>query len=217
MQTHSEENYLKTILKLSRDGDYKISVKLVAASLGNNPASVIDMIKKLKEKGLVGYEKSKGMNLTEEGLKSALSIVRKHRLWEVFLKDKLEYDWAEVHEIAEQLEHIKQSELADRLDKFLGFPEYDPHGDPIPKADGKFPNTSKQTLLEIGKLETCRVVAVKDTSNEFLSYLQLLGIGINTHLKVNDKIGFDESIVIEIDKKRVTTVSKKFAENVMVL
>ena len=217
MQTNSEENYLKTIFKLSKQAKDKVSVKSVADSLGNNPASVIDMLKKLKDKKLIDYDKSKGAQLTTDGLNLALLIVRKHRLWEVFLKEKLNYTWAEVHEIAEQLEHIQHAELADRLDKFLGFPEYDPHGDPIPKANGQLPDASKKTLSEINIGKGCRVVAVKDTSTDFLQYLQHLSIGIGTPLKVIEKIAFDSSVTIEIDENQKASVSKKFAESLMVI
>lgn len=217
MQTHSEENYLKSIFKLSKLGNSKVSVKAIADSLGNNPASVIDMLKKLTDKKLIRYEKKSGAQLTDNGLSAALQIVRKHRLWEVFLKEKLDYSWAEVHEIAEQLEHIKHNELADRLDKFLGFPEYDPHGDPIPDAKGKLPNASKMTLSEIEAGKECRVVAVKDTSVDFLKYLQQLNIGIGTTVKVLEKISFDDSVAILINQNEKSSVSKKFAESLLVV
>jgi len=217
MQTHSEENYLKTIFKLGKVEGKKISVKAVADSMGNNPASVIDMLKKLTDKKLIRYEKASGVELSPHGMSTALQIVRKHRLWEVFLKEKLNYSWAEVHEIAEQLEHIQHHELADRLDEFLGFPEYDPHGDPIPDSKGNLPNSSKKTLLEINVGQTCRVVAVKDTSSAFLDYLQQLNIGIGTSLKVIEKIVFDGTVSIEISQKLKASVSKKFAESLLVV
>src|SRR6266850_2137064 len=132
MPSFSEENYLKSIYHLSCQSEGKVSVKSIADALGNNPASIIDMIKKLRSKKLIQYDKVKGARLTSKGQDAAILTVRKHRLWEVFLKEKLGYTWDEVHDIAEQLEHIHQNDLADRLDKFLGFPEFDPHGDPIP-------------------------------------------------------------------------------------
>jgi len=217
MQTHSEENYLKTIFNLSKAGSKKISVKAIADSLGNNPASVIDMLKKLTDKNLIKYEKSNGASLTGTGMNTALQIVRKHRLWEVFLKEKLNYSWSEVHEIAEQLEHIKHAQLADRLDEFLGFPEYDPHGDPIPDSKGRLPDASKKTLSEIEIGKGCRVVAVKDTSAAFLQYLQQLNIGIGTVLKVIEKIVFDGTVTIEISQFEKASVSKKFAESLLVV
>ncbi len=216
MQTHSEENYLKSIFKLSRLKSKKVSVKAIADALGNNPASVIDMLKKLTDKNLITYEKTSGAQLMATGLAVALQVVRRHRLWEVFLKEKLDYSWAEVHEIAEQLEHIKHSELANRLDKYLGFPEFDPHGDPIPDAKGKLKDTLRLTLSEIAPGITCRVVAVKNTSTDFLGYLQQLDIGIGTILTIIEKIKFDGSIKIHINNSVITSVSKKFAESLMV-
>jgi len=216
MRTESEENYLKTIFNLSNQTQSKVSLKAISDILGNNPASVIDMLKKLKLKELIEYDKSSGAMLTKEGLKVALQIVRKHRLWEVFLKEKLGYNWAEVHDIAEQLEHIKYPDLADRLDKYLGFPEYDPHGDPIPKANGELADSFKRTLSELKAGESGRVVAVKDTSSPFLEYLQSLKISIGTHIKVLEHIVFDGSILIETDLQTKQSVSRKFSENLLI-
>jgi DtxR family Mn-dependent transcriptional regulator len=215
--THSfsEENYLKAIYHLGADGA-KISPTAIADVLNNNPASVIDMLKKLTEKKLISYDKKRGAKLTGTGIKSAMEIVRKHRLWEVFLLEKLSYKWDEVHNLAEQLEHVGSSELADRLEKFLGFPDYDPHGDPIPKSDGKIAEVFKTMLLDVEIGKQYKVVAVKDTSAEFLNYLQKLGIGIGTRLKVIEKIPFDGSLVVQIGKNTNTTISNKFAENVLV-
>ncbi len=216
MQTLSEENYLKIIYNLDKQGLKKITPTAIADALNNNPASVVDMIKKLTEKQLLDYEKSKGANLTETGRKIAISVVRKHRLWEVFLLEKLGYGWDEVHDIAEQLEHVHHNDLADRLDKFLGLPLYDPHGDPIPKANGETAITYKTLLAEIEEGKTCQVVAVKDTSAAFLQYLKKLDIGIGTKITLEEKIPFDNSIVIIISNTTKTTVSKIFAENLLV-
>jgi DtxR family Mn-dependent transcriptional regulator len=215
MHSLSEENYLKSIFNLSQKGN-KITPTAIAEALGNNPASVVDMLKKLVEKKLVQYDKSKGARLTENGLRTALDIVRKHRLWEVFLKEKLGYSWEEVHDMAEQLEHIHHPDLADRLDKFLGFPEYDPHGDPIPQANGKMAKAFKTTLAEVEPKQHCRVVAVKDTGVSFLQYLKRLGIDIGSRINVLEKIEYDDSIVIQIEKGSKTTVSSKFAESILV-
>lgn len=215
MHTLSEENYLKAIYVLAGK-NVKITPTAIAESLNNNPASVIDMIRKLTDKKLIQYDKTKGVRLLDKGHKTALQIVRKHRLWEVFLKEKLEYSWDEVHDIAEQLEHIHHPELADRLDKFLGFPEYDPHGDPIPQANGKMAKAFKVSLAEVEEAKTCRVVAVKDTSALFLQYLQKLSIGIGSRIKVVEKIPFDNSMVIEVSGKGSPTVSNKFAESILV-
>lgn len=216
MHTLSEENYLKAIYNLYTQGLAKITPTAISEALGNNPASVVDMIKKLVDKKLLQYEKSKGVHLTQSGENVAISIVRKHRLWEAFLLDKLGYEWDEIHDIAEQLEHVHHPELADRLDKFLGFPKYDPHGDPIPKANGETATTYKTLLAEVEEGTTCHVAAVKDTSTSFLQYLNKLNIGIGTAVEIVDKIEFDESVVIKTEGGEPTTVSKVFAENLLV-
>jgi len=216
MQTLSEENYLKVVYHLDKQGLKKITPTAISEALNNNPASVVDMIKKLGDKKMLQYDKTKGVKLTEKGKNIAISIVRKHRLWEAFLLEKLGYGWDEVHEIAEQLEHVQNPELADRLDKFLGFPQYDPHGDPIPKANGETALTYKTLLAEIPEGKSCRVVAVKDTSPSFLQYLKKLDIGIGTKISILEKIPFDNSLVIMAGKNLKTTVSKIFAENLLV-
>ena len=194
----------------------KTSPTAIAESLGNNPASVVDMIKKLGDKKLVLYEKSKGVKLTEKGKKAALLVVRKHRLWEVFLLEKLGYTWDEIHDIAEQLEHIHHPDLADRLDKFLGFPQFDPHGDPIPKSNGDIPVLLSIILGEMEAGSKCQVVGVKDTSTTFLQYLRQLDVSIGTKINVVEKIAYDGSLIIKIGAANNTTVSKKFAENILV-
>jgi DtxR family Mn-dependent transcriptional regulator len=216
MQTLSEENYLKIIYHLDKEGQKKITPTAISEALNNNPASVVDMLKKLADKHLLEYEKSKGAKLTPKGKDIAVSIVRKHRLWEVFLLEKLEYGWEEVHDIAEQMEHIHHPDLADRLDKFLGFPQYDPHGDPIPKANGETAVTYKTPLAELAEGHTCTVVAVKDTSPSFLQYLKKLEIGIGTKITIIEKITYDNSLIIMTGKKAQVTVSDMFAQNLVV-
>lgn len=216
LHTLSEENYLKAIYNLDRQNLKKITPTAIAEALHNNPASVVDMIKKLVDKDLLQYEKSKGVKLTANGRNVAISIVRKHRLWEAFLLEKLGYGWDEVHDIAEQLEHVHHPDLADRLDKFLGYPKYDPHGDPIPQANGDTATSYKTLLAEMGEKSNCRVVAVKDTSTAFLQYLKKLNIGIGTGISIIEKIAFDRSMVISIDNGMQTTVSKEFAESLLV-
>ncbi|MBK0380253.1 metal-dependent transcriptional regulator [Mucilaginibacter segetis] len=216
IHTLSEENYLKCIYRLYLDKVRKITPTAIADMLGNNPASVVDMIRKLSDKTLITYDKKKGVELTVIGLKDAALIVRRHRLWEVFLLEKLGYDWDEIHDIAEELEHIKDSTLADRLDKFLGFPEYDPHGDPIPQANGKMAKPYSLTLAELKPSTICRVAAVRDTNSDFLQYLLKLDIGIGTPIKLVEIITFDNSLVISINGKENTTVSQKFGQNILV-
>ncbi|RFZ82805.1 metal-dependent transcriptional regulator [Mucilaginibacter terrenus] len=216
MITLSEENYLKCIYRLWLDKGQKITPTAIAESLGNNPASVVDMIRKLTDKQLISYDKKKGVELTAQGQKDATLIVRRHRLWEVFLLEKLGYHWDEIHDIAEELEHIKDASLADRLDKFLGFPEYDPHGDPIPKANGKMAKRYSVTLTDMKTGTTCRVAAVKDTTSAFLQYLQKLNINIGTRIQLVEKIAYDSSLVISVNDGEPATVSKKFGENILI-
>ncbi|QXV66175.1 metal-dependent transcriptional regulator [Mucilaginibacter achroorhodeus] len=216
MNTLSEENYLKCIYRLWQDKGQKISPTAIADALGNNPASVVDMIRKLTDKQLISYDKKKGVELTAQGQKDATMIVRRHRLWEVFLLEKLGYHWDEIHDIAEDLEHIKDATLADRLDKFLGFPEYDPHGDPIPKANGKMAKRYSTTLADVKVGGSCRVVAVRDTTSQFLQYLQKLSINIGTKIQLLEKITFDNSLVISINGEEPKTVSQKFGESLLI-
>ncbi len=216
LQTLTEENYLKGIFRISQAKNIKITLTAIAEELSVNAASVVDMIKKLTEKELIIYDKVNGVKLTGRGSQAALTIIRNHRLWEVFLIEKLGYSWDVVHDIAEQLEHIKHSELADRLDKFLGYPHYDPHGDPIPKSNGEMPNTVTTLLSEIEVGKTCRVAAVKDTSSMFLQYLLQLPVTVGTKIKVLYKIAFDGSMSIQIGKDIKTMVSKKFADSLLV-
>ncbi|WP_462266431.1 metal-dependent transcriptional regulator [Mucilaginibacter sp.] len=216
MHTLTEENYLKAIYRLAQRPGEKITPTAIADKLGNNPASVVDMIKKLCDKQLITYDKRKGALLTNNGQRDATLIVRKHRLWEVFLLEKLGYSWEEIHNIAEELEHISDATLADRLDKFLGFPEYDPHGDPIPKANGKMPAIPSVTLAEAEPGTLCRVAAVKDTSTDFLQYLKKLNIHIGTKLQLLERIAFDQSSIIRINNEAELTVSQKFSESILI-
>ncbi len=215
MQTLTEENYLKAIFNLAQNKDEKISPTAIAEEMAVNAASVIDMLKKLKEKSLINYDKKNGAELTSEGGRLALNIVRKHRLWEVFLFEKLKYTWDEVHEMAEQLEHIKHKDLADRLDEFLAFPKFDPHGDPIPQANGTFPPLSRVLLSDKKVGDQCRVVAIKDTTPEFLKYLKQLSIDLGTQIDIIDHVSFDNSLLITINGVK-NTVSEKFAKSIFV-
>lgn len=217
MHSLTEENYLKAIYYLSSKGEGKITPTSIADSLGVNAASVIDMIKKLSDKKFIQYNKQDGVKFEKSGAKLALEIVRNHRLWEVFLVDKLGYSWDVVHEIAEQLEHIKHPELANRLDSFLGHPEYDPHGDPIPKSNGELPKTTTTLLADIKEGKSCKVVAIKDTSTLFLQYLLKLNIHIGTNIQIIEKIPYDSSIQISINGASTTAVSSKFADSILVI
>lgn len=215
-KTYSEENYLKTIYHISKR-ENKVNLKAIADSLENSPASVIDMLKKLQDKHLISYDKVQGAILTETGETAALDIIRKHRLWEVFLVEKLQYDWAEVHDIAEQLEHIHDAQLAKKLDDFLGNPAFDPHGDPIPASNGKMPVYASKRLSEIAINQTCRVGSVRDTSTPFLKYLKQLDLGLGAQIEVIDRLEFDNSMVIVINGGAQKTVSSKMTDNILVI
>ena len=215
--SYTEENYLKAIYSLSAiSRKFETSTNEIARKINIKPSTVTDMLKKLTEKKLISYEKYKPVKLTKEGKKIALKVIRKHRLWEVFLFQILEFNWDEVHEVAEQLEHIQSDKLTEALDLFLEHPEYDPHGDPIPDADGEFKNVYKNILSDMKNGESCRIAGVKDSSKPFLQYLEKLKIKIGTKLKVTDTIDFDGSVSILYNKTDRVTVSKKFADNILV-
>jgi len=216
MHSLSEENYLKAIYSQTKEGVYKITPTSIAEELHNNPASVIDMLKKLGDKKLITYDKVKGAKLTEKGTKIAVDIVRKHRLWEVFLLEKLGYGWGEVHDIAEQLEHIQYDDLADRLDKFLGYPNYDPHGDPIPDKNGKVPTTKWQPLSEIAIGKKVKVVNVDDNSPDFLKYLDKQEIGLNSTIIIKEIQNFDKSLLVELKGKREIYLSPEASKKIFV-
>lgn len=214
--TYSEENYLKSILKIGIDnGTDEAGTNELALVLEVKPASVNEMLKKLKEKNLVDYKKYSKIKLTESGKDNATYILRKHRLWETFLYEKLNFSWDEVHEIAEELEHINSKMLIDKLDQFLEYPGIDPHGEPIPDKQGNLKKQSKKTLSEIEAGKSCRMIAVKDNSSPFLRYVMSLGLGINNHIKVIAREKFDGLTTIEVGGE-IKIVSQKFAENILV-
>lgn len=216
MHSLSEENYLKAIYNQTKEGAKKITPTSIAEELRNNPASVIDMLKKLGDKKLLIYDKVKGARLTERGSKIAIDIVRKHRLWEVFLLEKLGYTWGEVHDIAEQLEHIHHEDLADRLDKFLGFPNYDPHGDPIPDKNGKLPATRWMALSDTEIGTKVKVVNVDDNSPDFLKYLDKQNIGLNSTIIIKEIQNFDRSLLVELKGKKEIYLSQEAAKKIFV-
>jgi DtxR family Mn-dependent transcriptional regulator len=218
MLTIAEENYIKQLLLLSLELPNKggVGTNELAISLEVKPSTVNDMLKKLRTKEFIQFEKYGKIYLTELGRFTGLQIIRKHRLWETFLYQKLDFTWDEVHEVAEQLEHIQSPKLVEKLDKLLGFPSFDPHGDPIPNSRGEMVQLSKKLLFdaEIGSI--CKMVAVKDNSAVFLNYVIEIGLGINNRMKIISKQEFDDSIEIEVDKKRVR-VSNKFAQNIYIV
>jgi len=217
MLSYTEENYLKALLKLTfESGVEEAGTNELAALLDVKPASVSDMLKKLKEKMLVEYEKYGKITLTAAGRKKGIDIIRKHRLWETFLHDKLEFNWDEVHEVAEQMEHIQSVRLIDKLDKFLNFPEFDPHGDPIPNNKGELKTRFTKTLSDVEAGYSCKMVAVKDNSTSFLQYVVKVGLGINNHIKVITKQEYDALMLIEVNGQQ-SSVSQKFADNIYVV
>ena len=211
----SEENYLKAIYHLEIDENKGISTNAIAKKLQTKASSVTDMIKKLSDKKLVIYKKYQGVKLTEYGKKIAANVVRKHRLWEVFLVEKLRFSWDEVHEVAEQLEHIQSAKLIKQLDVFLGFPTTDPHGDPIPDIHGELKETEKTLLSTLHKNEKGICVGVEDSSVAFLQFLDKKGIGLGKQIKVLEKETFDHSLSILVENKTIT-LSNKTANNLYI-
>lgn len=213
--TNSEENYLKEIFHLSLNSNKEVNTNSIADRMNSKASSVTDMIRKLAEKGLINYIKYQGVSLTEKGREVAIIIVRKHRLWEFFLVEKLNFSWDEVHDIAEQLEHINSTKLIDRLDEFLCYPKEDPHGDPIPSKQGDFYVQDKILLSKVAILTKVILVGVKDSSKEFLQYLDKQSLSLGTNIKVLHKETFDQSVRIETDLgERV--LSEKIASNLYV-
>ena len=211
--TATEENYIKAIYHLQHTCD-KVSTTLLSAEINTRPASVTDMLKKLRAKRIVHYQRYKGFTLTEAGNKTALVVIRKHRLWEYFLVNKLGFEWDEVHSVAEEMEHLTSSELIIRLDNFLGNPAFDPHGDPIPDNKGKIRTLKQANLTALPLKKTASVSSVKNQSPEMLDLLNHFQIGIGTKLKVNKRFDFDGSVEIKIDKLPATIISKQVAQNV---
>jgi DtxR family Mn-dependent transcriptional regulator len=211
----AEENYLKAIYHLSEDGSKDVLTNALADSLSTKAASVTDMIKKLSAKSLISYKKYYGVNVTAKGKSQALQVIRKHRLWETFLVQKLDFTWDEVHEIAEQLEHIKSPRLIEKLDKFLDYPTVDPHGDPIPNGNGKIVIKPQIPLdqIEVGYKGT--IVAVKDSDSEFLKYLEKIGAKPGKKIQVLSKEAYDESMEVIVDNQKVF-ISKEVSKNILV-
>ena len=212
----SKENYLKAIFHLQEE-DGIVTTNALANELQTRAASVTDMLKKLKTQKLLLYEKYQGFKLSNEGKRVALQIIRKHRLWEYFLVEKLHFGWEEVHEMAEELEHISSKKLVDRLDEFLGFPKTDPHGDPIPDSSGRISMKQQVSLLELPLNVTAEVSKISDQSTEMLELLKHKSIAIGTRLEVKKKFAFDNSIELKIKNQPGITISENVAKNVYVI
>lgn len=211
----TEENYLKAIYKLSRKTDTGVSTNALAERMDTKASSVTDMIKRLAGKKLVDHKKYKGVTLTKKGKDVAVNIIRKHRLWEVFLVEHLGFGWEEVHEVAEELEHIDSPTLVERLDKFLGHPKYDPHGGPIPDAEGTFPAPARVKLdeLEVGKKS--KVMGVTEHSDEFLAHLKKIGLDLGAAFELTERLAFDRSITLNLKGKELH-VSHDVAKHIFV-
>ncbi len=217
MHSFTEENYLKAIYKLiEQEGDV-VSTNAIAEKMSTKAASVTDMLKKLSDKKLINYQKYQGVTLTSKGEKVALTIIRKHRLWEMFLVEKLDFKWDEVHDVAEQLEHINSDKLIEEIDKFLNYPKVDPHGDPIPDAKGKLNVPKSHLLSKFKKNDVCIMTGVVDHSTAFLQYLDRSGISLGTEIKIKEIIEFDHSLQITINKGASVFISNDVAKNILVI
>ena len=213
MNSQSEEDYLKALYHLETDFD-AVSTNSIADYLVMKPSSVTDMLKKLAEKKFINYQKYKGTSLTKKGKLIALSIIRKHRLWETFLVDKLGFGWDQVHIIAEQLEHIKSEELIENLDNFLGNPKYDPHGDPIPNKDGEIEKMNQKLLVELKASQKGIITGVKKGTASLLNYLDKEKVKLGDSIKVIEILEFDGTYIVEINKRKLT-FSEKICQNLL--
>lgn len=216
MYSFTEENYLKAIYKLQEQSDVAINTNAIATTIQTKAASVTDMVKKLSEKKLLKYEKYKGVELTQLGKRIAIETVRKHRLWETFLHNKLNFSWDEVHDIAEQLEHIQSQELIDKLDEFLGFPSHDPHGDPIPGRNGVIQQNNFILLSELSAGDSGIISGVVNHSNLFLQHLEKNKLVLGTKLLVQEISAFDQLVKVQIEDKHLQQLSNEVVRNILV-
>ncbi|NNK11336.1 MAG: metal-dependent transcriptional regulator [Flavobacteriaceae bacterium] len=213
--TQSEENYLKAVYHLGKTSPGMISTNAIADEMQTKPSSVTDMVKKLAERDLLNYKRYQGVSLTAEGRQKALSVIRKHRLWETFLVEKLGFNWDEVHEIAEQLEHIRSEKLIDELDRFLSFPKVDPHGDPIPDKNGDLAQRQSKLLSSLESNSSCICIGVKDSSSSFLRYLDRNQIALGDEIRILEKEDFDNSVHVQIGERKLH-LSHVIASNLIV-
>jgi DtxR family Mn-dependent transcriptional regulator len=214
--SYTEENYIKAIYHLSSGEERDVSTNAIADAMQTKPATVSDMIKRLALKKLISYEKYRGVSLTPDGQHIALKVIRKHRLWEVFLVDKLKFNWDEVHEIAEQMEHIQSTRLVERLDEFLNFPTIDTHGDPIPDSNGKFTIGPVSPLTEMNVNDKGVVTTVKQDDTKLLQYLDQIKVRPGTKIKILDKQEYDQSMHIELEGGQTIFLSERVSSNLMI-
>lgn len=216
MISQAEENYLKAIFKIVEKEQRPASTNAIAALMQTSAASVTDMLKRLSEKQLIAYEKYRGVLLSESGNRISTSLIRKHRLWEVFLVDKLGFAWDEVHELAEQLEHVHGEALINRLDKYLGHPRFDPHGDPIPDALGRWVYRTQVLLATLQPGSVGVVTGVDDHSPAFLQYLDQLSLGLGAELTLLERFPYDQSVRIRLRDGRELGLSEKITQHLFV-
>jgi len=214
--SQAEENYLKAIYKVSKRDGTPVGNNAISTEMQTSAASVTDMINRLSQKELVHYQKHKGVSLSDDGMRTAVHLVRKHRLWETFLVEKLSFNWDQVHELAEQLEHIQSRELINRLDSFLEFPKYDPHGEPIPDEQGRMAERQQIPLSELAVAQQAVVVGVKDHTTPFLQYLERTGLLLGVELNINERLEYDNSLQIEFMNGEKILVSQKVGQNLFV-
>lgn len=216
MISQAEENYLKAIFKISEKEAKAASTNAIASEMQTTAASVTDMLKRLAEKHLIAYEKYRGVELSKEGNRVATALIRKHRLWEVFLVEKLGFAWDEVHDLAEQLEHVQGDNLVERLDNFLGHPKFDPHGDPIPDAEGRWAFRPQSLLATLKPGDRGVVTGVEDHTPTFLQYLDQLGLTLGAGLELLERFPYDQSVRIRTQDGREVTLSEKVGQNLYV-
>jgi DtxR family Mn-dependent transcriptional regulator len=212
----AEENYLKAIFRISEKEDKAVQNKALSQEMDTSAASVTDMMKRLAKKALINLESHKGVTLTPDGVKVATQLVRKHRLWEVFLVEKLQFAWDEVHSIAEEMEHVSSEKLISRLDEFLGYPKFDPHGDPIPDADGNFTHRNQVLLSELPVGASGIIVGVQEHTPSFLQYLDRLGLTLGAYVEVSEIFEFDKSLRILLKQDKEINISDKVSQNLYV-
>lgn len=215
--SHTEEKYLKVIYRQGENGTTTVSTNAIAAALHTSPAAVTDMVQRLHEKGLVVYQKYQGVTISPTGQAYALQIIRKHFLWEVFLVEKLKLGWEEVHEIAEQLEHIQSPALIQRLDEFLGAPAYSPHGNPIPNAQGEIVHKASVVLTSLEAGGSGIIIAIKEATSPFLQYLNKRNIYLGAKIMVIEKLPFDQSMDISVDQLPKINISQKVSDNILIV
>lgn len=215
MQNISKEDYLSAIYKY-KDENGETKAKKIAEKLQISNAAVSDMVKKLSKDKYIKYQKYKGIKLTKDGEEYARNIVRRHRIWEVFLRQIVGMPWDKVHDEAHNLEHSASDDLINRMEEMLDFPEYDPHGDPIPSKDGVVPKQKKSIVLSLlGKNQTGIVRRVNDFDNDFLKYISKIGIDLGKKIFVKNTLNFDRSMIIKVDNKEVN-ISSTLAANIFV-